>query len=484
MDPVKSIPYSNRDLRIVPDPDGTIVIGYDISEETVNSLTADGLQSETRNTSEGAIGVLGRFPPNSRQFTPGPLSRNDAAVSNGNQRIAQDIIEDSSFYTLITGNVVRPSTTTPQAGSDGEGNPQEVTSSPNRGGDIFNGQLQSPINTLQGIRYPLDLSSKQDYIKFQAVRIKPKSLSGGTNNTTPAESVRGVVGIDPNQQGPTNDAVKEAETQQRSEALSSINSADSQRFGESLGAANIYVPVPGQPIIHLGIQAPLLSSMSTEWGESNINALNMAIAAASYDAATAGDFNATKAAVESFFNKTINTMGDNQISIQQLLAGYAGGLSPQEIFQRVSRKILNPNLELLFSRPTLRTFSFQFNLSAREVEESRQIKQIIKFFRSNMVPRTDETSGLFIKSPYVFYIQYVNGYSGDIHPSINVISNSPTEKACALLNCDVDYTPMGTYMTFNEPDSAMFKYTLTLQFKEIQPIYSKDYDDLDHPIGY
>jgi hypothetical protein len=56
---------------------------------------------------------------------------------------------------------------------------------------------------------------------------------------------------------------------------------------------------------------------------------------------------------------------------------------------------------------------------------------------------------------------------------------------CALQSCTVDYTPMGTYMTFNDPEKTfpMFMYRITLQFKELTPIYSSDYSD-SHDIGF
>jgi hypothetical protein len=41
---------------------------------------------------------------------------------------------------------------------------------------------------------------------------------------------------------------------------------------------------------------------------------------------------------------------------------------------------------------------------------------------------------------------------------------------------------MGTYMTFNDTEKTMFMYRINLQFKELTPVYSSDYDD--HPIGY
>ena len=84
-------------------------------------------------------------------------------------------------------------------------------------------------------------------------------------------------------------------------------------------------------------------------------------------------------------------------------------------------------------------------------------------------------TGVFLKSPFVFDIQYQSGNSE--HKSLNRI------KTCALLGCDVDYTPDGSYMTFNDEQRTMTSYQLTLRFSELDPIYNTDYEE-DHPIGY
>jgi len=55
------------------------------------------------------------------------------------------------------------------------------------------------------------------------------------------------------------------------------------------------------------------------------------------------------------------------------------------------------------------------------------------------------------------------------HPSINII------KTCALLTCEVDYTPNNTYMTYSDESRSMVSYMMNLQFGELDPIYESDY---------
>jgi len=146
----------------------------------------------------------------------------------------------------------------------------------------------------------------------------------------------------------------------------------------------------------------------------------------------------------------------------------------QSLLSRTTGAVLNPNLEMLFNSPQLRNFTFTFKLSPRDASEANQVKKIIRFFKQGMSVKTSD-SNVFLKAPNVFDINYQT-FDGDTeisHPSINKI------KTCALLSCDVQYTPDGTYMTYDDPARTMTAYQLNLQFNELDPIYDKDYTDLD-----
>ena len=53
----------------------------------------------------------------------------------------------------------------------------------------------------------------------------------------------------------------------------------------------------------------------------------------------------------------------------------------------------------------------------------------------------------------------------------------PRFKMCALTSSDINYTPDGTYATYQ--NSSMVAYELQFQFSELEPIYNDDYTTLD-----
>jgi len=156
--------------------------------------------------------------------------------------------------------------------------------------------------------------------------------------------------------------------------------------------------------------------------------------------------------------------------ITKQLAGSAVGVfganvTIDQILSRESGQIFNPNMELLFNGPSLRNFSFSFKLTPRSPEESREVKNIIRFFKKGMAAKAGG-SRLFLSTPNVFELRYRKG-RGE-HPFLNRF------KQCFLQNISVNYTGEGVYSTYN--DGTPVSMTMTLQFKEIAPIYDIDYE--------
>ncbi len=189
----------------------------------------------------------------------------------------------------------------------------------------------------------------------------------------------------------------------------------------------------------------------------------------------------TAKATTDAFNKLISAAktGTTQSMVQTFFATKAteallGTGDFQQNLSRQTGSVFNSNIELLFSGVSLRGgFGFDFNMIPRSKKESEQIKDIIRFFKSEMAAKkgaeTGAAAGLFIKSPSVFKLQYMSG--GKSHPFLNQF------KICALTNMDVNYTGSGTYATYS--DATPVHMIMTLSFQELTPIYNEDYVDKD-----
>ena len=155
-------------------------------------------------------------------------------------------------------------------------------------------------------------------------------------------------------------------------------------------------------------------------------------------------------------------------TIASLLTSFALNINPNQLLSRTQGGVFNNNLALLFKGPTLRPFNFDFNVSPRDSRESIEVQKIIRMFKqSSAVQRTE--NGLFLGSPHVYDIEFLSGSS-----SHNFL---PKIKTCALQVFAVNYMPNNTYMTYE--NSSMVSYSFQFQFKELDPIFNDDYDELD-----
>ena len=166
---------------------------------------------------------------------------------------------------------------------------------------------------------------------------------------------------------------------------------------------------------------------------------------------------------------------------RQLAASAAGmlgaNITPSQILARTQGEILNPNMELLFNGPTLRSFRFSFKMTPRSQTEADEIKNIIKCFKKNMAPKVEGASveNTFLRTPNVFELRYRQG-AGE-HKFLNKF------KQCFLENVSVNYTADGTYATY--PDGTPVSMVMDLSFKEIEPVYDIDYTEVSGSgVGY
>ena len=228
--------------------------------------------------------------------------------------------------------------------------------------------------------------------------------------------------------------------------------------------------------VFLPMQPGLSESVGVDWGQKDMNAFQAAafrVANKGIKSVEDGFGKVASTVMKEGIAEMSNMLGD--ISNSDIAAYFAAqAVGNGSLFTRGSGKVLNPNLELLFGGPMLRQFNYNFRFTPREEREAREVKNIIKFFKKNMAP-IRSTGRLFLKTPNVFKLKYFFK-NGQAHPFLNKI------KVCALQNMSVDYTPDGSYMTYD--DGSMTSYNLTMSFGELNPIYAEDYENDTNDMGF
>ena len=233
---------------------------------------------------------------------------------------------------------------------------------------------------------------------------------------------------------------------------------------ESIGTVTL--PIPGG----------LSDSNACNWGDDTMGPLQLAAAGLALKALTPDGSTPIGAALGDLKSQLVTNNKEMKQLIQGKFAASAVGADPNSLLSRTQGMILNPNLELLFQGPSLRPFAFEFKMSPRSADEAKVITKIIRFFKQGMAPIREE-SRLFLKTPHTFRIKYVQ--MGEESKFLNKF------KECALLSCSVQYTPEGNYAPYE--DGAMSSYQMSLQFKELEPVFNDDYGsdgDLPAEIGF
>jgi len=308
--------------------------------------------------------------------------------------------------------------------------------------------------TKQILRYPVaEIHDTTDYLQIKVVRYKTIPENSGEKNK--------IVGAP----GSRRNSNKE----------------------ESL--ATIFLPIP----------SAIQDRNSVSYQSSNINAITGAAVGGIQNVMEAGGdlLTAPQAAFEeiksTFMNAAKSTIGAaggapriadliTKSLASSALGVFGGNVSVDQLLARGEGIVFNPNMELLFNGPSLRSFAFSFQMTPRSQEESGVVKEIIRAFKFNMAPQvTTEGSGsLFLKTPNVFELTYKQG--NQPHSFLHQF------KQCFLENVSVNYTGAGTYATYG--DGTPVSIIMNLQFKEIEPIYDIDYfndkgdEPLDNTVGY
>ena len=167
-------------------------------------------------------------------------------------------------------------------------------------------------------------------------------------------------------------------------------------------------------------------------------------------------------------------------AIAQAIGALGVSVDVEQAITRTSGAVRNPNLELLFKGPSLRSFNFNIRLTPRSPEESKRVRMIIRALKQHSAAKKNpqifsgdaegELGGNFLLgTPDVFKLRYIKARTQRDIKGLNKF------KTCALTSMAVDYTgEVGRFAAYEE-DSQPVTTIISLSFTELTPIYDQDY---------
>lgn len=357
-----------------------------------------------------------------------------------------------------------PQAASPTSGNSGGGNIQglwsAITDLPEalNGVSITNGKW-GPINEnklFKGtIMYPTDMkTSYQDHIMITQFRYKPpladKLLSGDASSILTGGLQK------------------------------SANFAKEQKIG------TVYLPMPNS----------FADGMQIGWGPDSLNNLTAAIMTdvikdPSKYAAGAGigallssvlgggagggaQAGATSAALLTLLGNAGKTpegkamVGSTVASKLMQLAQF--GVDVDSILARTAGVVPNSNLELMFGSPQLRSLNLSYKMTARDEQEAKMIRKILRFFKQGSAPkkRTGAAgeNSYFLGTPNVFKLQFRTGNS--VNKAVSMY------KTMACTSVQTNYTAAGGMWAAYDGGQPV-AVSMDLTFAELEPIFDTDY---------
>ena len=344
--------------------------------------------------------------------------------------------------------------------------------------------------------YPLDIDPKQDHLKISKYKYARNEDSGGNASVQGSrpprvdeKTIRLTLGDRlSNVRKPKSEQVKPVKLQK-------VVAGDSMLGNQLQGS--VMLPMP-----------KVVDTNGCEWGESEVNIFGLAALGAFEQgqkligARNKSDKLLKSSALEGVDKKDLlavekitarSSAGKNlfknfkqggsallNAAAAEATARVTGqSISQDQILARTSGRVLNPNAELLFQGPVLRDFNFDFLMIARSEQEGKEIRKIIRWFKSGMAPKFN--SATFLETPDIFTLEYRNGTRpGDVLKTVNRFSPG----GLALRTIAVDYAPSGYWSAYQDSQPVAIK--MSLNFAELRPIYHGDQNQegLVDTVGY
>ena len=118
----------------------------------------------------------------------------------------------------------------------------------------------------------------------------------------------------------------------------------------------------------------------------------------------------------------------------------------------------NPKKEQVFKGVDFRTFSFDYQFFPRNESEAMNVMKIIQEFKYHMHPEFKEDTNNFV---YIYPSEFDIYYYQGTHENMNLHRHT----SCVLTEMNVNYTPNGTFTTFE--NGMPTQINVTLSFREL-----------------
>ena len=328
------------------------------------------------------------------------------------------------------------------------------------------GTLKGRKPTAESLRWPMDtIGTGTDYVFFQFGKYPPPF-------------------------GRDEDALKRKIKRETNQEYNESQLSGITNETDAMAAYDLYswggtIDVDHDDAVGYNIMLPMPQDLSTElqqqWQGKQFTATGRAAVAA----LAAGNFSHASNVVSNIAGSAKALQTALNTTVLNSIPGVGGAFEFNDISGSTRGIVINPNAELLYDSPEMREIGMIFKMIPQSREEAINIRKICQAFRKAALPHwggkggdlvenvkglkektsIDQTrEGNWIRVPNLCKFTFMKGATE--HPYITQF------KPCAISNVEVNYTPDGTYATYE--DGAPVATELRVNFMETKLIFSQE----------
>jgi len=300
-----------------------------------------------------------------------------------------------------------------------------------------------PAFEYERINYPSDLGPGTRHPYFMTFYINIPTLSKYTTNNSKGLTPEG--------------------TEARSEIQRHQNADGASFISKEFTVLGVKLPGFGRKTARTGTCIRLYIPETLAWsfsqGWKNASLADLPAVAMVQGAGSAGNsiIDAAKAGAGKTLSSLVGEKGEKAISgilpfVEGALAGVTGD---RDLATSAFGVTVNPQIDVIYTAPELRMFSFEFFFAPRTAEEAEAVQKIIYLFKFHQAPEIlDDKTG--------FGRYFVPPSEFDLEFSVDSLGKIST---CVLEDLTVDYAPNGT--AFYADNAPVFT-RMTLRFRELE----------------
>lgn len=166
------------------------------------------------------------------------------------------------------------------------------------------------------------------------------------------------------------------------------------------------------------------------------------------------------------------TGGAAQQTVLNAVAGITG-TNANTLLAITKGQIYNPNVEMIYGGPKIRSFSFDYIFLPKNINDAINMNRIIKEFKKWSSPLAKE--GSYYEIPAVWEVKYMT--RGEINKNMNLFKKAALQSVAVQANSQIDI-----HMAYE--NGTPISTTMRLNFIEVDVITRKDHEDSENYQGY